>query len=64
MKAEVKKDMCIGCGLCADLYPAVFRMIGGGVAEAIADELPEKFLAEVEDAIEQCPNEAIFTINE
>jgi ferredoxin len=62
MKANVKKDLCIGCGLCADLYPTVFYMNGDDVAEAFGEELSGDLLEVVEEAKEQCPNEAIVTV--
>lgn len=37
MKAFVDQSGCIGCGLCADTCPEVFRMNDEGLAEAYAD---------------------------
>lgn len=55
--------MCIGCNLCADLYPSVFHINEDGIAEAIGEDLSVDLLAEAEDAKEQCPNEAIVIEN-
>lgn len=36
MNAYVDKSGCIGCGLCAEICPDVFRMGDDGLAEAFA----------------------------
>lgn len=61
MKARVDRDMCIGCGLCADLAPSVFHMNDDGIAEAISNELSGDLASGAEEARQQCPNEAIST---
>ncbi|MBE0601819.1 MAG: ferredoxin, partial [Firmicutes bacterium] len=33
MKATIDRDGCIGCGVCADTCPEVFRMADDGLAE-------------------------------
>jgi ferredoxin len=59
MKAKVNKDTCIGCGLCADICPAVFKMNDEGIAIVIVDEIPDAELANAKDAKDQCASEAI-----
>lgn len=59
MKACVDKDLCIGCGLCESISPAVFKMNDEGNAEAIDDELSKDLQNEAEDARLQCPVDAI-----
>lgn len=63
MKAFVDKDKCIGCGLCADLCPEVFRLDDDGTATAIDTEIPEDAEDAAKEAAAQCPAEAI-TIEE
>ncbi len=58
MKAHVDQDLCIGCGLCAGIAPNVFQMNANGKAEAYM-EFTENQLADVHDAMDQCPVEAI-----
>ena len=58
MKAIVKDDVCIGCGMCADIEPSVFRMKDDGKAEAYSASTEEN-KENVEQAIESCPVEAI-----
>lgn len=59
MKACVDKDLCIGCGLCESISPAVFKMDDEGKAEAIKEELSPELQNEAEDARLQCPVDAI-----
>mgnify|MGYP000997821363 CR=1 FL=1 len=58
MKAIVDHDLCIGCGLCADICPEVFRMNDDNLAEAYADITPET-QEKAEQARDECPVEAI-----
>lgn len=36
MKAYIDRSGCIGCGLCAEIFPDVFRMGDDGLAEVYA----------------------------
>jgi ferredoxin len=59
MKGYVDKDICIGCGLCADICPDVFSMDDDGKAIAADSEIPEDLIDSAKDAKGQCPVEAI-----
>lgn len=59
MKAHVDKDICIGCGLCPSMAPAVFSMEDDGLAVAIQDEVPTEMEEAAEDAVNDCPVSAI-----
>ena len=58
MKAFVDQDGCIGCGLCADTCPEVFRMNDDGLAEAYGEITPEN-QASAEEARDTCPSSVI-----
>lgn len=55
MKATIDRDNCIGCELCADTCPAVFRMAGDGHAEAYANHVPKADEAAATEAAQNCP---------
>ncbi len=58
MKATVDQDLCIGCGLCAEICPSVFRMNDDNLAEAHGEVTPDN-QAQAEEARDSCPVEAI-----
>ena len=58
MRATVDKDLCIGCGLCPDICPAVFEM-DGGQAIVKVDTVPAGAEDACREAAQQCPTEAI-----
>jgi ferredoxin len=58
MKATVDKDLCLGCGLCADLCPEVFQMEEDKAVTKV-DEVPAGAEDACRDAALQCPVEAI-----
>ncbi len=57
MRTTVKKDDCIGCGMCAELCPEVFEIGADGYSDAVGnpDVCPDK----VQEAAEVCPTNAI-----
>jgi ferredoxin len=59
MKGYVDKDTCIGCGLCPDICPEVFRMDDDGKAIAADIEIPDGIIDSAKEAEQECPVEAI-----
>ena len=55
--AKVDQDLCVGCGLCEQVCPDVFEMGDDGAATVKAGA--DGSAACVQDAIDQCPVEAI-----
>ena len=58
MKAIVKPDVCIGCGLCASTVPEVFELNADNKAEVYGIVTDENRDA-VQEAIDTCPVTAI-----
>ena len=52
------EESCTACGLCAETCPEVFT-IGDDIAELLVDEVPDELTAEVQQAADECPVEAI-----
>lgn len=63
-KARVKKDACIGCGLCTSIASSVFAFGDDGLAENVLGndtEIPEEVQESVQEAADSCPTSAIET---
>ncbi len=54
MKVTIDQDGCIGCGLCAETCPEVFRMNDESIAE-VYGEATEVLADQVHEAAENCP---------
>lgn len=59
MKVKVDENVCIGCGLCMNVCPKVFKLNDGGKSEAIDGSVPSDDKNEVLQSIEMCPVGAI-----
>jgi ferredoxin len=59
MKAVVDRDLCIGCRLCEDTCPEVFRIGDDGIAYVIDPAPAPELYADVQACVELCPVEAI-----
>ncbi len=57
MKAFVKQQDCIGCGMCVDVCPEVFEIGADGYSQAVGD--PSKHADKTYEAAEICPVNAI-----
>ena len=61
MRAVVDPDKCIGCTLCTQICPEIFKM-EEDKAVAYLNPVPEKNINSCRQAAEQCPVEAISVI--
>ena len=59
MKVSIDKDLCTACGLCVDSVPDIFTM-GDDVAEVVKADVPEDLENDVQEAVSDCPVEAII----
>jgi ferredoxin len=59
MKVRIDPDLCTGCALCSDSVPDVFKM-GDDIAEVIVAEVPANLESAVQEAVDDCPAEAIL----
>ncbi len=59
MKAVVAQDLCIGCGLCEEMCPEVFKMNEDAIAAVIVDTIPSEAEESAREAAASCPTEAI-----
>ncbi len=59
MKVEIDREGCIGCGLCAEICPEVFRIAEDGLSTVIpgAGGSDDK----IAEAAESCPVDVIHT---
>jgi len=55
-KVSVDNSTCVGCGLCEQSCPEVFRVEGDGIAHIKAQSCPSH---NVQEVAEQCPVNAI-----
>ena len=55
MIAHLDRENCIGCGLCANTCPEVFRMAEDGYAEVIREQVPKEARRSVVAARDECP---------
>ena len=59
MKAFVDQDVCIGCGLCAEICPEVFAMNDQMTADVIVETVSAEAEDAARDAADSCPVSAI-----
>lgn len=52
---------CVGCGLCASMYPDIFLMTDGGSAGVIKQMIDSELEPQAREAADACPVGAIET---
>lgn len=56
MRAKVDRDLCIGCGMCEEICPEVFKLGDDGISEVVGSCDDADCCEEAE---ESCPAAAI-----
>jgi ferredoxin len=64
MKPVIDQDLCIGCELCADTCPEVFRMGDDGLAHVATEDPPPEEYDCIREAEDLCPVTAISIVGE
>ncbi len=59
MKVSIDKDLCTGCGLCADTVPDVFELVDD-LATVKVTTIKTSLYDAVREAADDCPTEAII----
>ena len=55
-KITIDASTCVGCGLCEQLCPEIFKLGSDGIAQVKGSECSQHNLSEI---AQQCPVEAI-----
>jgi ferredoxin len=59
MKVYVDSETCMGCGVCETIAPEIFRLGDEIYAHVLLDPVPEEYRDLVQQALDECPEEAI-----
>lgn len=63
MKVNVNHDLCIGCGGCTRIAEGVFDFNDDNSIDVNNKAINEDNIENVKDAIDNCPTEAIFEVD-
>lgn len=64
MRPVVDRDLCIGCGLCSDTCPEIFRLEDDDLAHVITENPGHEQYDCIREAEEVCPVTAISIVEE
>lgn len=59
MKLKVDQENCIGCGMCIDICPKLFKYNEDGKSETMSDEVAADLIDKALEAKDICPVGAI-----
>lgn len=64
MRVVVRQDLCESNAVCLAQAPGVFDLDAQGIAFTIVDRVEGEQLEEAENAVNGCPREAIFLVDD
>ncbi|GGL10234.1 ferredoxin [Nocardia jinanensis] len=64
MKVVLDRTKCTGLGICESLAPAFFEVDDNGDLLMHKEDVTEDEMAEVEEAVNSCPTEALRILRE
>jgi ferredoxin len=64
MRVEVDVDLCQGHGVCQSEAPTVFRVSDDNVVEILDPNPPEDLRRNVEEAVKNCPTQALSIVED
>lgn len=64
MRVFVNPEICRGCGVCESIAPDIFALGDEMYAQVILNPVPEMMRYLVEEAIGDCPEDAISIVEE
>lgn len=64
MKVIVDSETCLGCGVCESIAPDIFVLGDEIYAKVIMNPIPEQMRDIVEEAVSECPEEAISIVED
>jgi ferredoxin len=59
MRVDVDLDLCQGHGVCQSEVPTVFRVTDDNIVEILDPNPPEDLRKNVEEAVKNCPTQAL-----
>lgn len=59
MQVVIDTARCAGHGVCEALRPDIFELGDDGLAHLLVDEVDEADRRDLEDAVRQCPEQAL-----
>lgn len=59
MKMHIDTDVCTGHGVCEGIRPDIFEVGDDGIAHLLDEEFTEGDRQDLEDAVDQCPTQAL-----
>lgn len=60
MKLAVEPGVCIGCGMCVMLAPALFELDDEGTVVLLMTDVPDELTETARKAVRGCPSGAVY----